>query len=135
MKKIILLAATALLVTSFARSQDYKVVFDMTSNDTVNQQSLVRQLKMISEANAADQLEVVLYGQALNMVTKGSSLQSAVTGLAANKNISFKVCGAAMKRQNLEPSQLLPGVQVVPDGIYEIIMKQQQGWGYIKVAR
>ena len=31
------------------------------------------------------------------------------------------------------PRQLLPGVQTVPDGIYEIVSKQQEHWGYIKV--
>jgi intracellular sulfur oxidation DsrE/DsrF family protein len=41
----------------------------------------------------------------------------------------------AMKRQQIDASQLLPGVQIVPDGIYEIISKQRDGWGYIKVAR
>ena len=39
-----------------------------------------------------------------------------------------------MKRNNIDQSQLVPGVEIVPDGIYEIISKQQQGWGYIKVG-
>jgi intracellular sulfur oxidation DsrE/DsrF family protein len=39
-----------------------------------------------------------------------------------------------MKRQHIDESQLLPGVETVPDGIYEIISKQRDGWGYIKVA-
>jgi hypothetical protein len=39
-----------------------------------------------------------------------------------------------MKRNNVDKSQLLPGVEIVPDGIYEIISKQHEGWGYIKVA-
>ena len=39
-----------------------------------------------------------------------------------------------MKRNNVNESGLLPGVKVVPDGIYEIISKQHAGWGYIKVA-
>jgi uncharacterized protein len=39
-----------------------------------------------------------------------------------------------MKNNNVDKSQLIPGVQVVPDGIYEIISKQKQGWGYIKAS-
>jgi intracellular sulfur oxidation DsrE/DsrF family protein len=31
-------------------------------------------------------------------------------------------------------SQLMPGVQTVPDGIYELVSKQQQHSGYIKVT-
>ena len=127
----------AMLVTAAARSQDpnYKVVFDMTSKDSVNQQALVRQLDVIRELNPASQLEVVMYGSGVGLVIKdGSSQQSAITRLLNDKNISFKVCAVTLQRQNIDPSRLLPGVQVVPDGIYEIILKQREGWGYIKVA-
>jgi intracellular sulfur oxidation DsrE/DsrF family protein len=44
------------------------------------------------------------------------------------------VCAIALKNNDLEKSQLLPGVQVVPDGIYELVSKQQQHWGYIKAS-
>jgi intracellular sulfur oxidation DsrE/DsrF family protein len=40
-----------------------------------------------------------------------------------------------MKNNNVTADQLLPGIHVVPDGIYEIITKQREGWGYIKAAR
>jgi uncharacterized protein len=38
-----------------------------------------------------------------------------------------------MKRHNVDKTQLLPGVEVVPDAIFEIVTKQSEGWGYIKV--
>ena len=50
-----------------------------------------------------------------------------------NPRVSFKVCEIAMKNQNVAKSQLLPTVMTVPDGIGEIVSKQNQGWGYIKV--
>ncbi|MBD0333185.1 MAG: DsrE family protein, partial [Chitinophagaceae bacterium] len=79
------------------------------------------------------ELEVVLYGKSLAMVTKDRSIVAdALTEILKRKNVSFKVCAVAMKNQNIDKSQLLPGVQIVPDGIYEIITKQRQGWGYIK---
>ena len=75
-----------------------------------------------------------MYGQGLSLVTKGKSLVADdVVKLAQNKNISFKVCQIAMKNQGIDQSQLLEGVGTVPDGIYEVISKQRQGWGYIKV--
>jgi intracellular sulfur oxidation DsrE/DsrF family protein len=40
----------------------------------------------------------------------------------------------ALKNNHVDKSQLLPGVETVPDGIYEIISKQKQGWGYIKAV-
>ena len=49
-------------------------------------------------------------------------------------NAKFTACAIAMKNQQVEKSQLLPNVQVVPDGIGEIVAKQREGWGYIKVG-
>jgi uncharacterized protein len=131
-----LFLATCILVGLVAKSQNsnYKVVFDMTSKDSTNQQSLIRQLTFIRQANPAAMMEVVIYGQGLDLVKKEGTQQQAVSGLLADKNISFKVCAITMQRHKVDKTQLLPGVQVVADGIYEIISKQQEGWGYIKVA-
>jgi len=137
MKKYILLVVLYTLAVSFAKAQTtgYKVVFDMSSKDTVNQQAVIRELGLIRQSSPEAQMEVVIYGQGLSLVLKdGSAQEAAVQQLAADKNIAFKVCAITMKRNNVDKSRLLPGVQVVPDGIYEIVSKQQQGWGYIKVA-
>lgn len=133
----LLFLPVALLLTTFAAAQPapYKVVFDMTSKDTVNQQSLIRELGIILDANPGASLEVVFYGQGLDLVLRDrSAYQPAVQKLIAGKKVDFKVCAISMKRQNIDPAQLLPGVQTVPDGIYELISRQRDGWGYIKVA-
>lgn len=119
----------------FAQSKPYNVVFDLTSKDSSDHKSLIRWINGISKSNADAKLEVVLYGQGLDMVIKDKSVVSEdLNKLLVNKTVTLKVCGAAMKRQNIDKSQLLPGVEIVPDGIYEIITKQGEGWGYIKVS-
>jgi len=116
-----------------AAQSDYKVVFDLTSKDSLDQQAVIRWLKEIVAASSDAKMEVVMYAKGVTMATKEkSAVADAVTQLATNKNISFKVCAVALKNQGIDKSQLLPGVEVVPDGIYEIISKQRDGWGYIK---
>lgn len=118
-----------------AQTVPYNVVFDITSNDTADHKSLVRWLDGILKEHHDAKLEVVLYGQSLDMVQKGkSTVATSLLQLTQNKNISVKVCAAAMKRHNVDATQLLPGVTIVPDGIYEIITRQKEGWGYIKAA-
>lgn len=138
MKKITLLVSILTMFTYFlqAQNKDYNVVFDLTSKDTLNQQSLLHEMSLIKEGNPDAKIEAVIYGQGLGLVTKDVSSQSAeIQRLASMKDVSFKVCALAMKRMNVDKSQLVPGVEVVPDGIYEIISKQRENWGYIKVAR
>lgn len=137
MKRIKCLLAFVFITTGLlcAQQTDYRVVFDMSTRDSISQQAVIREVALITRENPAAKLEVVVYGQALNMLTKAKSNQADdIQHLAANPNISFKVCAFTLKRYNVTEADLLPGVQVVPDGIYEIITKQREGWGYIKVA-
>jgi intracellular sulfur oxidation DsrE/DsrF family protein len=137
MKKIqIILGLLCFSFGAAAQRADYKVVFDLTSRDTVDQKNMIRWLKEISESNPDAQMEVVMYAKGLELAVKDKSyVAEDVTRLAANKNITFSVCAVAMKNNNITADQLLPGIHVVPDGIYEIISKQRAGWGYIKAAR
>ena len=137
MKRFILLAGMFMLVAYFVQAQDsnYKVVFDMTSKDTVDQQTLIRQLGFVRKANPNAKMEVVIYGLGLDLAVKGKTKQeTAINQLLADKGISFKVCAITMERNKVDKTQLIAGVETVPDGIYEIVTKQQEGWGYIKIA-
>jgi len=119
----------------FAQARPYNVVFDMTSKDTINQQAVIRWINEVTNANPDAKVEVVMFGQGTALAIKDkSAVADDVTRLAQNKNVAFRVCAIALKNQKVDKSQLLSGVETVPDGIYEIISKQGEGWGYIKVA-
>jgi len=119
-----------------AQKVPYNVVFDVTTKDTVVHQMVIRWINEILTTDPMANIEVVYYAKSLDMVTQGRSVVAAdVEKYAARKNVSFKVCQVAMKNNNVEMNQLLPGVSTVPDGIYEIISRQHDGWGYIKASR
>ncbi|HZV43627.1 MAG TPA: DsrE family protein [Saprospiraceae bacterium] len=138
MKRIFLSTVVMIFLYHFssAQSAPYNVVFDVTSKDTLVHQMVIRWINEIMATNPEANIEVVFYAKSLDMVTKDKSVVSSdVTKYAARNNITFKVCEVAMKNNSVEKSQLLPGVKTVPDGIYEIISRQHDGWGYIKAAR
>ena len=119
-----------------AQRHPYKVVFDLTGRDSLEQMAVMRWVKEISTANPTAELEVVMYGKGFELVMPEKSTRKAeVVEAIKNPNVSFRVCEVAMRSNKVERSQLLEGVKTVPDGIYEIISKQREGWGYIKVAR
>lgn len=132
-KNIFIICCLLIPFLIIAQTKDYKVVFDVTSKDTMDHKAVIRWLTEISNANENAKLEVVFYAVSLGMIIKDKTVVAGdIARLQANKNISFKVCAIAMKNQHVDQSQLLPGVEIVPDGIYEIISKQKEGWGYIK---
>lgn len=140
MKIFLALVCSVLTTAVVAQAQagpakPYKVVFDLTSDDPLDQTAVLRWVREVTSTNPQTEAEVVMYGRGLALVMpERSSRIDEVKEALARPHVSFKVCEIAMKNQKIDRSQLLPGVGTVPDGIGEIVMKQTQGWGYIKAV-
>jgi uncharacterized protein len=118
-----------------AQPKPYKVVFDLTSSDPLDHRAVLRWLKEVSSVNPKTEMEVVMYARGLDLVVAGkSTMASEVAEAIKSSHATFSVCAIAMKNQQVDKSQLLPDVRIVPDGIGEIVAKQGAGWGYIKVG-
>ena len=136
MKRI--LSVLWLTVLSFglveAQGQSYRVVFDLTSRDSLDQKAVMRWVREIAAANPKAELEIVMYAKGFEMVMpEKSTVIGDVKEAIKNPNVTFKVCEVALKNNKTDKTQLLKEAQTVPDGIYEIVSKQREGWGYIKV--
>ena len=138
MRKLFGVLAGLLVITSlgFARPKrdPYRVVFDLTSRDTLEHKAVLRWLREVGASSPDAQMEVVMYGKGFELVMpERSAYLLDVKEAIKNPNVKFKVCAIALRNNNIDKSQLLPGVETVPDGIYELVSKQQDHWGYIKV--
>ena len=139
MKRILAVGLLALVSLGFVRTQThqapYRVVFDLTSRDTLDQKAVLRWIKEVSTSSPDAQMEVVMYAKGFEiLMPERSAFIADVKEAMKNPNVTFKVCAIALKNNNVTQAQLVAGVQTVPDGIYEIVSKQQENWGYIKVA-
>jgi intracellular sulfur oxidation DsrE/DsrF family protein len=137
MRRSILVASFALLSAGSVQAQKlpYQVVFDLTSRDTLDQRAVLRWLKEVGTASPNAQMEVVMYARGMELVMPERSTYLAdVKEAMKSPNVKLKVCAIALRNNGIDKSQLLPGVEVVPDGIYELVSKQQDHWGYIKVV-
>lgn len=133
MKHYIVAILFFLPVFVMAQSKPVKIVFDVTSRDSLTHQAVLRHVDGMSKAYPDALLEIVIYGGAWPMVVSdNTSTGNTIEKLATKKNVSFKICGITMERFNVEPTELVKGVQIVPDAIIEIVNRQNEGWGYIK---
>ena len=101
MRAMLSLVFTALLtVSAIAQStqlQPYKVVFDLTSQDPLDQQAVLRWVKEISSVNPNAEMEVVMYGRGLDLVVaKDTLLSSSVREALNTRHTTFAVCAIAM---------------------------------------
>jgi intracellular sulfur oxidation DsrE/DsrF family protein len=136
MRRTLFVVMLAMLSFGFVRAErhPYRVVFDLTSRDSLDQRAVLRWIREVGTASPNAQMEVVMYAKGIELVMPERSTYLAdVKDAMKSPNVTFKVCAIALKNNGVDKSQLLPGVQVVPDGIYELVSKQQDHWGYIKV--
>lgn len=134
MKKIVLsLLALVACYMTYGQAKPVKIVFDVTSKDTLTHQAVMRHVTGMAKSYPDSKFEVIIYGGAISMVTQGkSTVTKSIEQLGTNPGVSFKVCALTMKRHQVTDGQLVSGVKVVPDAILEIVNRQGEGWGYIK---
>lgn len=114
------------------KTAKHRVVFQMSTADAEEQQGLIRNLSHLLDGwGTTFEAEVVAHGPGISFVTKGSVVASEVKTLAG-KGIKFVACENTMKQKGIKVSDLLDGVSTVPMGLAEIVLKQEEGWSYIK---
>lgn len=65
------------------------------------------------------------------LTREGNPQADGVRALAA-KGVHFRACNNALKKFEIEHSQLLHCVTVVPTGLAEVVRLQREGYAYIK---
>ncbi|MBK6979425.1 MAG: DsrE family protein [Cytophagaceae bacterium] len=132
---LFLLVSSSLFAQKTDDGSKHKVVFQFVSGDSLSQKSLINNLKNFREGWPKAQVEVVFHGNGIFMVTsEKTTYMKELMDFAQNKDVKMVVCGNTMKQKKITKEQLLPFVSVVPMGIGEIIIKQEEGWSYIKAG-
>lgn len=140
MKNLILLFLALIAMTSSnAQSkqaevnQKHRVVFQMNSNDPESQKALVNNIQNVKKAWGSNvAIEVIALGPGIELVmTEKSAAAQDVTKMIKT-GVIFVACENTMAKKNISKADLIENVGTVPSGIEEIIIKQEQGWSYIK---
>ncbi|TPE46242.1 DsrE family protein [Pontibacter mangrovi] len=125
-------ATTKASGAAVAQARPHRIVYDMTVADTARQAMLMRQLNNIKRGWPEAEVEVVVHGKALFMLVSDKTHNAEEIKALQAKGVVFAACENSMRALDVKKEQLLSGVNTVPMGVGEIIMKQEEGWGYIK---
>ncbi|MBK6484969.1 MAG: DsrE family protein [Chitinophagales bacterium] len=110
----------------------HKIVFQLTSDDTLSHKALMKQLNNIVTVAPDAKVEVVCHGPGLNVLIKGKTIVQGKIGELNKKGITFVACEFSMKERNVPKENIIPEAGFVKYGILEIVTKQEEGWSYIK---
>ena len=105
MKKILLMVLLGgIALVANGQTKPVKILFDVTSKDSLTHQAVLRHVKGMSSAYTNSNFEVVVYGGAISMLLKDqSTVSDAIQSVSANKNVAFAVCAETMKRPSGVP--------------------------------
>ena len=110
-----------------------KVVFQLSNNDTFVHKSLIRQLNNVLKAFHNIHIEVVTHGYGVDLLLTNGAFQASIRELH-EQGVAFMVCKNTLEQEDLCATRLLDFTEVVPSGIAHVIVRQSEGWSYIKAS-
>lgn len=138
----ILLVTGGLFVLSFvaqrvapeATEKEHKIVFHLSTGDTLAYRALTKQLKNVREHWPDAQIEVVAHNKGVAMLMHEKSNVGPEVQSAMQNKVAFVVCEQTMKNMHIGKKDIMPNVGFVERGLVEIVEKQEAGWAYIKAG-
>ncbi|MFN3445069.1 MAG: DsrE family protein [Bacteroidia bacterium] len=121
-----------------AQNNTYKkhlIVMQLTSADTMVHKGLIKQLNNLKTGwGDTVNIEVVCHGPGIELLMSSKSRFSQQINQLQQKGIDFVACENTMLEKKINKIEILPNMIFVHMGIGEIILKQEQGWQYIKAG-
>lgn len=113
----------------------HRIVMQVSSNDTLVWKGLMNNLKNL-KAGWGDsvQIEVVTHGSGIEMLMTAKTTQQKKIAEFKAMGVVFVGCENTLKEKNIPREALITEAGTVKMGVGEIVMKQEQGWSYIKAG-
>ncbi len=131
--KAIYILFISVIFTISAKAQQHRIIWEISSQDTAVQSTLFRQMNNVLKESPDTKIEVVFHGGSITGLVQGSSFFTGKVQEFQQRGVVFAACNNSLRRYNIDPSKVLPGVVVVPVAILELVKKQEEGWSYIKL--
>ncbi len=91
----------------------------------------LRNVKNLIEDLAGVEVEVVVHADGVEGLRAGGP-NTDLMGLLVGQGVRFLVCEQALRSRNLTPENFPGYVETVPSGIVELVVRQAEGWCYLR---
>lgn len=137
-KKLVLAIALmffAFHVSAQNAATQHRVVIQLSSNDTLAWKGLMNNIKNLKNGwGDSVSIEVVAHGPGIDFLTKGKTTQQERITFFKSKGVVFVGCENTLTERKIQKENIIPEAGFVKMGVGEIILKQEQGWSYIKAG-
>jgi uncharacterized protein len=118
--------------TQHTSRREHRIVMQITQSDSLTQLAVIGQIRNIKSGLPDSHIEVVCHAHGLEMLMAGKSKVLRHIAELSDQNVTFAACENTMKRKNIQRHDLAPEVKTVPSALVEIILRQEDGWSYVK---
>lgn len=143
MKQALLALSVGLCLTAVEWSQQsddknleksvmLKAVVHVNFGEAARQEAGLNNIDNILKEADDTQIEVVCHGEGISLLTKKNSKHADMVEKLIERDVRFVACENTMKKKSLEKSDLIEGAVTVPSGAFEVLRKQQAGYGYFR---
>ena len=132
---LFLLSASVVATAQDKQVKMHQVVMQLNSADTAVWSSMlgnIRNFQKVWPGNV--KIEVVVHGKALNFLVASKSHLVADVEAMTKLGVVFNACENTMNKYGIKKEMLIPSVSSVPSGVAELVLKQEEGWSYLKTG-
>lgn len=110
-----------------------QTVIHLVSGDDAEQKTALAIARNLldDESGSIDDVAVVVQAGGMKAVKTGQETEEQVRALL-DDDVSFKVCSNTLEMEGLDESDLVEGVETVPEGAVEATRLQTEGYAYLR---
>jgi intracellular sulfur oxidation DsrE/DsrF family protein len=113
----------------------HRIVMQLSSNDTLTWKGLMNNLRNLKEGWGEKlTIEVITHGPGIEMLMKHKTTQLLNIQNMKSLGILFYACENTMKEKKIAKDEIIAESEFVKMGIGQIIIRQEEGWSYIKAG-
>lgn len=108
------------------------VVHLLSGDETEQETSLAIARNLLDdETGSIDDVAVVVQAEGMEAVIAGEDNEEQVRSLL-DDDVSFKACSNTLEMMDLDESDLIEGIEPVPEGAVEVTRLQNEGYAYVR---
>jgi uncharacterized protein len=117
------------------RKRLHKVVIQLTSGDTLAWKGVLKNIGHFHDTWGENvQIELVAHGNGVEFLVTGKSTQEPKITALSKKGVQFRACENSLNDRKLSKQDVITAASTVPSGVVEVVMKEEDGWSYLKAG-
>jgi uncharacterized protein len=112
----------------------YKAIFHLDEDSEQRVNEVFNNLRnLLADLGAENvDMELLANGKGVEALRKDHESNALRIHNLTGRGVRFVACANSLKHLAIDPGNLVPGVEIVPAGVSELVKKQMDGWAYIR---